>query len=30
MSIMCIGSQFGVVVADISTGEFEATQLYGD
>lgn len=27
MSIMCIGSQFGVAVADISTGEFEATQL---
>lgn len=27
MSVMCIGSQFGVAVADISTGDFEATQL---
>jgi DNA mismatch repair protein MutS len=27
MSVMCIGSQFGVAVADISTGEFNATQL---
>ena len=27
MSVMCIGSQFGIAVADISTGDFEATQL---
>lgn len=27
MSIMCVGSQFGVAVADITTGDFEATQL---
>ena len=27
MSIYCIGKQFGVAVADISTGDFEATQL---
>ncbi len=27
MSIYCVGSQFGVAVSDISTGEFEATQL---
>jgi len=30
MSIYCVGSQFGVAVADISTGEFEATQLTFD
>ncbi|MBP5261408.1 MAG: DNA mismatch repair protein MutS [Clostridiales bacterium] len=30
MSIYCVGSQFGVAVADISTGEFEATQLAFD
>ncbi len=27
MSIYCVGSQFGVACADISTGDFEATQL---
>jgi len=27
MSISCVGNQFGVAVADISTGDFEATQL---
>ncbi|MCQ2531464.1 MAG: DNA mismatch repair protein MutS [Saccharofermentans sp.] len=27
MSIMCVGKQFGVAVADITTGDFEATQL---
>ncbi len=27
MSVYCVGSQFGVAIADISTGEFEATQL---
>ncbi|MCR4688466.1 MAG: DNA mismatch repair protein MutS [Saccharofermentans sp.] len=27
MSIMCVGSQFGVAIADISTGDFDATQL---
>jgi len=27
MSIMCVGSQFGVAVADISTGDFDASQL---
>ena len=27
MSICCVGSQFGVACADISTGAFEATQL---
>lgn len=27
MSIMCVGSQYGVAAADISTGEFDATQL---
>ena len=27
MSIMCVGDQFGVAVADITTGDFEATQL---
>ena len=27
MSICCVGSQFGVACADISTGSFEATQL---
>ena len=27
MSIMCVGAQFGVAVADIMTGDFEATQL---
>ncbi len=27
MAIMCVGRQFGVAVADITTGDFEATQL---
>lgn len=27
MSIMCVGNQFGVAIADITTGDFEATQL---
>ncbi len=27
MSIMCVGNQYGVAVADITTGDFEATQL---
>ena len=27
MSIYCIGSQFGIAAADISTGDFDATQL---
>lgn len=27
MGIMCVGSQFGCAVADITTGDFEATQL---
>ena len=27
MAIMCVGKQFGVAVADITTGDFEATQL---
>ncbi|MBO4408534.1 MAG: DNA mismatch repair protein MutS [Clostridiales bacterium] len=27
MSINCVGKQFGVAVCDISTGEFEATEL---
>jgi len=27
MSVMCVGNQFGVAVADITTGDFEATQL---
>ncbi|MCQ2527491.1 MAG: DNA mismatch repair protein MutS [Saccharofermentans sp.] len=27
MSIMCVGKQFGVAVADITTGDFESTQL---
>lgn len=27
MGIMCVGKQFGVAVADITTGDFEATQL---
>ena len=27
MSICCVGSQFGVACADISTGDFDATQL---
>ncbi|HAW15939.1 MAG TPA: DNA mismatch repair protein MutS [Clostridiales bacterium] len=27
MSIMCVGSQFGVAVSDITTGDFEATEL---
>lgn len=27
MSIMCVGAQYGVAAADITTGEFEATQL---
>ena len=27
MSIMCVGNQYGVAVADITTGFFEATQL---
>lgn len=27
MSICCVGNQFGVAVADITTGDFEATQL---
>ena len=27
MSIMCVGSQYGIAVADITTGDFEATQL---
>ncbi|SCW27404.1 DNA mismatch repair protein MutS [Ruminococcaceae bacterium YRB3002] len=27
MSIYCVGAQFGVAVADVSTGDFEATQL---
>ena len=30
MSIYCLGAQFGVAVADVSTGEFEATQLTFD
>lgn len=27
MSIMCVGNQYGIAVADITTGDFEATQL---
>lgn len=27
MSIMCVGNQYGVAIADITTGDFEATQL---
>ncbi len=27
MSIMCVGAQYGIAAADISTGEFYATQL---
>lgn len=27
MSICCVGNQFGVAVSDITTGEFEATEL---
>jgi len=27
MSILCVGNQFGVAVADITTGDFEATAL---
>lgn len=30
MSIYCLGAQFGVAIADVSTGEFEATQLTFD
>ncbi|MBR1797133.1 MAG: DNA mismatch repair protein MutS [Clostridiales bacterium] len=27
MSVMCVGTQYGIAVADITTGDFEATQL---
>lgn len=27
MSIMCVGNQYGIAIADITTGDFEATQL---